>query len=82
MFVDMKNLRKDNAFNLLEDFVKVLVPPFVLKQFYQEMQVSAELMLRYAIELCKMSSNVVKDRSRFAQTIEAAKAAFAVCFML
>lgn len=76
--VNTQQLRKESALDLVSEFVKVLVPPHVLKQFCEEMQVPFKILLNYAIELCKVSSNFMKERERFLKTIDTAKASFRV----
>lgn len=76
--INSQQLRKESALVLVSDFVKVLVPPNVLKQFCEEMKVPLKLLLNYAIELCKVSSNFIKERERFIKTIDTAKASFQV----
>lgn len=78
--VNPQKLRRESALDLVSDFVKVLVPPYVLKQFCREMQVPSRILLNYVIELCKISSGFINEHERFFKTIDTAKATLRVCF--
>lgn len=71
-------LKRDNIYELIGEFAKVLLPSSFLKDYCEEAHCTiSAVLLNYFIELCKLSSTI-SDSTRFKLCIETAKATIKV----